>query len=212
VALIGLIATGALIGAAASLAIYYRATGAPRALLWEYWDFYLMLGGAITGVLLGNLAWVLLLPRVRLRRSAVIAVAANIAVWILFLATTPSLTASEFGAIQAERNRRDADSGMDLITHEPVIVAGRMLSAYGAFGVSERLLQIFAAPAIEWSALLTVPWKYGPARATRGESYLVAAGAFLLSTAFWAAVAPAAGSVVRAWRRHRRQRQPRGGV
>jgi hypothetical protein len=209
-AFIGVIAIGAFMGAPASLAIYYRDIGAPRALLWESWDFYMMLEGALAGALLANLAWVLRHPRVRLRRSAMIAVAANIVVWTVFLAATPSLTASEFDAIQAERNRRDADSGMDFITHEPVIVAGRMFSTYGAFGVSERLLQIFAMPAIEWIALLTVPWEYGPARATRAESYIVAAGGVVLSTAFWAAFAPAVGSLVRAWRRHRRQHQRSG--
>lgn len=160
-----------------------------------------MLEGAIAGALVVNLAWILRDPRARLRRSAAIAAAANIAVWLLFLIATPPLTATEFDAHQAERDRRDADSGMDLITHEPVIVAGRVLPTFYALNTSESLLQIFAGPAIDWTALLTVPWKYGPARATRAESYIVAAGDFILSTAFWTALAQGGSSVVRTARR-----------
>jgi hypothetical protein len=165
----------------------------------------LAIEGAIAGALIAHLVWVLTNIRGRLRRSAAVAVAANVVVWILFLIVTPALTASDFDAIQAERNRRDADSGIDLVTHEPVIVAGRMLGTYGADGVAERLLQIFASPAIEWFAFLTVPSKYGPARAARRESNVVAAGGFILSAAFWTAFAPAAISLVRFWRRYRRE-------
>ena len=200
-AFIGLIGIGAVVGAVSAQAIYYRATRYPAVLTWEFWDRHLMLEGAIAGALVANLVWVLRDPRARVRRSVAIAVAANIAVWLLFLTATPPLTVSQFGAIQAERNRRDADSGMDFTTHEPVIVAARTLNTYGAFGLSERLLQIFALPAVEWTALLTVPWKYGPARATRAESYIVAAGGFILSTAFWTAFAPAVSALVRAARR-----------
>jgi hypothetical protein len=198
---IAVIGIGAAIGALAAHVLYYRPF--PGGLSWESWELHLVLEGAIAGALLAHLAWVLSDVRGRLRRSAAIAVAANVAAWSLFLLATPALTASQFDAIQIERTRRDADSGLDLITHEPVIVAGRMLGTYGADGVSERLLQIFASPAIEWTAAVAVPWRYGPARATRGESYIVAAGGFVLSAAFWAAFAPAVSSFIRFWRRDR---------
>ena len=202
-AFIIVIGIGALLGASAAQALYYRFIPFPSVLSWEYWNLHLALEGAIAGALIVHLGWVLSDVRMRLRRSAAFAVATNVVVWVLFLIVTPPLTASEFDSIQAERNRRDGDRGIDLITHEPVIVAGRMLSTYGADGVSERLLQIFASPAIEWVAFATVPWRYGPARATRGESSLVAAGGFVLSTAFWAAFAPLVSSLGRIWRRHR---------
>lgn len=198
-------AVGAIAGASAAQMLFYGEIPFPSVLSWEYWDLHLLLEGAIAGALIAHLAWVLTDVRGRLRRSAEIAVAANVLVWILFLIVTPSLTASDFEAIQSERNRRDADSGMDLITHEPVIVAGRMLGTYGADGLSERLLQIFASPAIQWTALLTVHWRYGPARATRRESFIVAAGGFVLSSAFWAAFAPAVSTLARFLRQRRRR-------
>jgi len=208
-AFIVVIGIGAVVGASASQVLYYRFIPFPSMLGWEHWELHLALEGAIAGALVAHLAWVLSDIRVRLRRSAAFAVAVNIMVWILFLLVTPPLTASEFEAIQAERNRLDADAGIDLITHEPVIVAGRMVSTYGAHGISERLLQIFASPAIEWTAFVTVPWRYGPARATRGESCIVAMGGFVLSAAFWAAFAPAVSSLVRLGRRrHRRAQVP----
>ena len=131
-AFIIVIGMGAVLGASATHLRYYRFIPFPSVLSWEYWDVQLTLEGAIAGALIAHLVWVLTDVRARLRRSAAIAVAANVLVWILFLIVTPPLTASEFDAIQAERNRRDADSGLDLMTHEPVIVAGRMLSSYGA--------------------------------------------------------------------------------
>lgn len=201
-AFIVVITIGAVLGAGTAQVLLYRFIPFPSVLSWEYWNLHLALEGAIAGALIAHLGWVLSDVRMRLRRSAAIAVATNVVVWVLFLIVTPPLTASEFDSIQAERNRRDGDRGIDLITHEPVIIAGRMLSTYGADGVSERLLQIFASPAIEWVGFVTVPWRYGPARATRGESSLVAAGGFVLSTAFWAAFAPLVSSLGRIWRRH----------
>ena len=205
-ALLILIGIGAVVGACTSQMLYQHGIPFPSVLSWEYWDVHLALEGASAGALTVHVVWVLTNVRVRLRRSAAIAIVANAVVWILFMIVTPPLTASQFAAIQAERDRRDADSGIDLVTHEPVIVAGRMLSTYGADAVSERLLQIFASPAIEWTAFLTVPWEYGPARATRRESYIIAAGGFFLSTAFWAAFATAVSSLVRSWRRRGRER------
>ena len=196
---------GAVLGASAAQALYYRRIPFPSVLSWEYLDVDLALAGAIAGALVAHLARELSKVRERLRRSAALAVAVNVAVWVLFLIVTPPLTPSAFDSIQAERNRRDADSGIDLVTHEPVIVAGRMLSTYGADNLSEKLLQIAALPAIEWIALLTVPpWQYGPALATRRESYIVAAGGFLLSSAFWATFASAVCSIVRFCLRRRR--------
>jgi hypothetical protein len=195
---------GAVLGACLTQVRYCCSIPFSTVLSWEFWDVQVTLEGAIAGALIAHLLWVLADVRARLRRSAAIAGAANVLVWILFLIVTPPLTASEFDAIQAERNRRDADSGLDMITHEPVMVAGRKLGTYGATTVSERLLQISALPAIEWTAFVTVPWRYGPARATLRESQVVAAGGFILSTAFWTAFAPALSSLVRFSRRYRR--------
>lgn len=196
-----ILVTGAVLGATAAQALYYRFIPFPEVLSWRYWDLRLAVEGAIAGALLGHAAWVLSDVRARLRRSAAIAVAANVVVWVGFLIVTPPLTGSDFDAIQVERNRRDADSEIELSTHEPLIVAGRPLSTYGALNSSERVFQIFALPAVQWTAFVTVPWPYGPARATRRESYFVAAGGFVLSAAFWAALALAVSSLIRFWRR-----------
>jgi hypothetical protein len=178
-----------------------------EALILRDWDVRLPWESAIAGALLAHVAWVVVEIKTRLRRSSVIAVAANALVWMLFLAVTPPLTPTEFDAILVERNRRDSGSGLELMTHEPIIVAGRMLGTYGAEGPAERLLQIVASPAIVWTAFLAVPSSYGPARATRAESYVIAAGGLILSSAFWAAFAPAVSSLIHHWRSRIRLRQ-----
>jgi hypothetical protein len=199
------IVIGALLGACVNQAVFFRFMPFPESLHWENWMWSFALEGAIAGALVANLLWMTAHPR-RLRRSAAIAVAVNTLVWIAFLVVTPKLTSADFEAIQAERIRIDADSDMDLATHEPVIVAARMLGSYGAEERLDRLLGLFAGPAITWAAMVIVPVEYGTSRATRRESYYVAIVAFTLSTAFWLAFAPALSSGVRRLRRLRRER------
>ena len=134
------------------------------------------------------------------RRPAAIVLVANALIWVAFLLLTPPLTQSEFDAIKVERNRRDADPGFELITHEPVIVAARRLDTYAPDTVPERLLQIAAGPAIQLMAAVVVPADYGTAHATRRESHIVAAGGVILSAIFWTAIGVVVSSLVRrAW-------------
>jgi hypothetical protein len=206
---ISVIVVGALFGAFGEQFLYLRLIPSSKALSWAWWlksalaD--LQFEGAIAGALVANLGWTLTNPRLRIRRSAMFGVAANAAAWAAFLIAVPPLAPSDFERIHAERMRRDAESGFDLNTHEPVIVAARPHGSYLDNG-TELLLEIFAGPAIQWTASLTVPMGYGAARATRRESFIVAGGGFILSTAFWAALAPAVSSVIGFCRRHLRER------
>lgn len=53
-------------------------------------------------------------------------------VWVLFLIVTPPLTASDFDSTQAERNCRDGDRGIDLITLSCSLLASAWSGALAA--------------------------------------------------------------------------------
>jgi hypothetical protein len=198
---ISVIALGALVGACAEQFLFLRLIPESRAVSWAWWlrsalgD--LQFEGAIAGALVANLGWMFTNPRLRVRRPAMFGIAANAAAWAAFLVAVPPLTPSDFELIHAERTRRDTESSVDWTTHEPVIVAAR---PYGNDPCSDNgtnlLLGVFAGPAIHWTASLTIPMRYGAARPTRRESFIVAGGGFILSTAFWAALVSAVSSVV----------------
>jgi hypothetical protein len=195
-----LIVAGAAVAVIASQIALYRFLPISMALDWDAWTANFVVEAAIAGGLVANLLWIVARPRQRFSRAAVIAVAANVVAWIGFLAVHPPLTPAQFAEIDAERTRRDRDSGIDLATHEPIIVAARMHYTYPPEGVADRLLALAAEPAITWAALHVVPYQYGTAYATRRESFTIAATAFVLSTAFWAVFPSAIGAVVRGWR------------
>lgn len=196
------LALGAAAGVGATQAIFFW-FGSPFGIAWEHVDLNFMFPyDAIAGALLANLGWVSAKPRERVRRSSAIAMAANALVWCAFLLVVPPLTPAEFAAVAHERAQRDASTGgLDLLTHEPIIVAARMHYTYGSHIMPDRFLGLFAGPAIDAAALLVVPMKYGGARATRSESFAIAAAAFVFSTAFWAAFPPLAGPPMRIVRR-----------
>jgi hypothetical protein len=196
------LALGATAGVGATQAIFFW-FGSPFGIAWEPVDLNFMFPyDAIAGALLANLGWVFARPRERMRRSSAIAMGANALVWFAFLLVVPPLTPAEFDAVARERAQRDASTGgLDLITHEPIIVAARMHYTYGSETVPDRFLGLFAGPAIDAAALLIVPIKYGGARATRSESFTIAAAAFVFSTAFWAAVPSLVGTTMRIVRR-----------
>jgi len=208
-----LIAAGALVGAWAEQLLFYRLTPSSAALSWTFWLKSALADvgfkGAIAGALLAYLGWMLRNPRMHMRRSAMVGVAANAAAWAAFLIAVPPLTPADFELNLSERARRDAESGLHLITHQPVIVAARPHVTYFPDNGGDLLLEIFAEPAIVWTASLTVPPKYGGALATRRESFIIAGGGFILSAAFWVALAPAVSSTVRFCRMHLRQRRVR---
>jgi hypothetical protein len=203
---------GAVVGTIASQIALFRFLPVSMALEWDAWTASFAVEAGIAGGLVGNLAWVLVSPRLRLGRVAAIAVAANIVAWIGFLAVHPPLTPAQFAEIDAERARRNQDSGIDLTTHEPIVVAARMHYTYPPDGVADRLLALAAEPAIEWAALHIIPYQHGTANATKRESFIIAATAFVLSTAFWVVFPSAIGGLVRGVRaiswRARRTRIP----
>jgi len=207
---ISVVAVGALVGACAEQLLFIRLIPSAADLSWALWLKYALADirfeGASAGALLVNLGWMIRNPRMRMRRSVVAAIAANAAAWIAFLIAVPPLTPSDFALIHAERTRRDAESSGRLMHHEPIIVAARPHALYYPDSSTDLPLEIFAGPAILWTANLTVPIRYGPARATRRESFIVASGGFILSTAFWAALASAVCGIVRFCRRYLRER------
>lgn len=90
------------------------------------------------------------------------------------------------------------------MSHEPIIIAGRVHRTYYTENGADRLLGLLAGPAVYWTVLVTVPVDRGPALATPRESYIVAGVGFILSTAFWAAFATAVSFLVRfGWRYHK---------
>jgi hypothetical protein len=202
---ISVIAIGALVGACAEQLLFLRLIPESTEVSWQWWLRSALADiefeGAIAGALVANLGWIFTNPRLRVRRSAMFGIAANAAAWTAFLIGVPPLTPSDFELIHAERTRRDAESSVHWITHEPVIVAARRHAIYLSDNSTDLLLAIFAGPAIHWTASLTVPMRYGAARATRRESLIVAGGGFILSTAFWAALVSAVSSgFTRVWR------------
>ena len=212
--LISVIAIGALVGACAEQFLFIRLIPESTAVSWAWWlrsalaD--MQFEGAIAGALVANLGWMFTNPRLRVRRSAMFGIAANAAAWTAFLIAVAPLAPSDFELIHAERTRRDAESSVHWTTHEPVIVAAR---PYGIDPFSDNgtnlLLGVFAGPAIDWTARLTVPMRYGAARATRRESFIVAGGGFILSTAFWAAFVSGVSRVVGFCSRYLRLRRVR---
>jgi hypothetical protein len=174
----------------------YRTLPLAEVFRWENWQSA-WIEGATAGALLGHLVWVIAKPRQRVSRAVAVCTIANVIVWLSFLAITPELPASEFRRIDAERAKRDADSGLDLITDQPIVVAGRWHGTFGAFTAADRLLTLFAAPAIAFSAMLIVPVRYIGIDATKRESVAIAGLGFVLSTAFWTAVGGTASGLRR---------------
>jgi hypothetical protein len=160
--------------------------------------------GAIAGVLLGHAAFVFKDSKRRLSRAVVLCVLGNVVAWLIFLSFGERVTDAEFARSAVERARLSAGSGgLSMITDTPAVVACRWVGTYGAVNFADRVLSIFAGPAIGFTQAVVVPDSSSMAEgviATPGESWRVAATAFLLSTTFWIAV----GSVVSALRRWRR--------
>jgi hypothetical protein len=137
-------------------------------------------------------------------RAASALLATTGAAWAAFLLFAPPLTAQEWNDVVQRRALRDTSTGIDLISHEPVIVAGRWHSGYP--GVSDKMLAIMADPAILVATQYIVPSRYAGEPAMERESYLIAAIAGLLSSAWWLAFGNAATSFVTYLRRHRPRR------
>jgi hypothetical protein len=200
--LIFLIGLG-LVGTCATQLVRYRFLPLAKVLRWEAWDS-LSIAGIVAGMLGGHVLWMLAEPLRRVSRATAICVVANAMVWASFLIFSSPLATAEFQRIAEERARRDADpGGMDLTTDRPIVVAGRWHGTFGALNFPDRLLSLFAAPAIGFADLLVVPVRYSGLDATKGESFAIAGLGFLLSTVFWATVGGAVSSLTRAFGKSR---------
>lgn len=164
-----------------------RFTPLTEVFLWDNWN-NLSLAGTTAGGLLGHLAWAMARPRARTTRAALVCTLANVLVWLSFLTFTPPLDDGEFRRVEIERLQRDANPGhLDLVSDQPIVVAGRWHGTFGAVNFADWLLTLVAAPAIAFAELLIVPSGYIGIDATKGESFAIAGLGFLLSTAFWIA-------------------------
>ena len=171
-----------------------------EALLWiNCWTF----DGAIAGVLVAHTALVSKDPKQRLSPAVAACVLANLLVWLVFLAFGERVTEAEFARSAVERARHGAGTGgLSMIHDAPTVVACRWVGTFGAINFADRILALFAGPAIDFTQAVIVPDASSIVEgiiATPGESWRVAASAFFLSTTFWVAV----GSVVNAARKSR---------
>jgi hypothetical protein len=203
-----LLACAGLAGAVVTQLLWVRTVSTVAALSWSNWDS-VTLSGAISGVLVGHAAFVLKAPGRRLSRAVVVCVHGNVAAWLIFLAFGERVTGAEFARSVAERARLDAGTGSLTLIHDaPTVVASRWVGSFGAVNAADRILSLFAGPAVGFSQVVVAPAGISIAEGlivTPAASWGVAATAFLLSTTFWIAV----GSVVSAVRRRRRARSLR---
>ena len=194
----------AVIGAIATQLSATRYLPVAERLRWESWD-ELVLVGAIGGALIGNLCWVAMKLPERVTRATLLCVVANVLVWISFL-FTPPLTASEFVEIVAHRAGQDSQDGFDIVHDVPIVVAGRWFGTWGAVNAADYALHVFAGPAVIFAELVVVPPSFSGNYATKGESYAIAAVAFVLSTSFWTAFAGGISALRRAFLRRQAAR------
>jgi hypothetical protein len=193
-------------GAGITQYLTHRFLPAGEIFRWENWQSP-WIAGATAGALVGHFIWVTFKPRQRASRAAAICALANVLVWMSFLTFSTPLDDAEFSRIDRERVQRDANrAGLDLVTDQPIIVAARWHGTFGAVNFADRLLSLFAAPAIGFAELLIVPSRYIGIDATKRESFAIAGIGFALSTGFWVAFGNAASALRRRYRRRAAKR------
>ena len=130
----------------------------------------MVLFAVVAGGLVGNLAWLLFAPQQRITRLAAVAAGLSFAVWVGFL-------------VWGEPH---VPMPSDIMVHHwPLPVAGRANGQFGSVNEADRVLNLAAGPAIGWVHAVWPP--YRGSYDDVGRSYVVAALACLLSTAFWLA-------------------------
>ena len=140
----------------------------------------------VIGGLIGSFGWMLAHRQV-FTRAVWIAMTVNWIAWTMFLLFMPQLTEADYRAIDSHRASVDGGEPIEIFTDVPTVLAGRWFGGFTPLNWDE-LLDLTAAPAVFMTQLEVVPLKYAVTSPTRGESYAIAAIAFVLSTAFWANV------------------------
>jgi hypothetical protein len=160
----------------------------------------------VAGLLIGVFVWILLAPRSRIRRASVVLVTINWLAWLMFLAFTPRVSASEFEEIARTRRYQQTspEGGIEIIYDGPSVLAGRE-SGFWAVNNAHRFLILMSGPAIAVAEGHVVPGIL-TTRPTRAESYWIAAIGFVLSTAWWATVGTAASWIHQVWKRRNQKR------
>ena len=158
----------------------------------------------VTGGLLGSFAWMLAHRHV-FTRAVWIAMAVNWIAWVIFLIFMPGPTEADYREILSDRASVDAGGSLQIVTDVPTVLAGRWFGGFTPLSW-DALLDLTASPAIFISELEVVPLTYITTSPTRGESYAIAAIAFVLSTAFWANVGAAISWTRRRIRRRGKER------
>jgi hypothetical protein len=130
-------------------------------------------------------------------------VVANVLVWISFLVFNPQRPESEFAEITARRAGQGSQDGLDIIDDAPIIVAGRWSGTFGAVNAADYALHLSAGPAVTFAEWIVVPPLSIGSDATKGESYVIAGVAFVLSTSFWTAFGGSISALRRAYLRRR---------
>ncbi len=146
--------------------------------------------GMVGGAVLGAFCWTVVRPAKRLTRLSALFVAVHCAAWALYLARTPRIPASEFLAIERERIARDLQyvqggGSTTLLYDGPWILAGRE-SGFWSVNRPHYFVQVLAGAWIYVAEVYVVRARSVGIRPTRTESYVTAALAFGLATAFWA--------------------------
>jgi hypothetical protein len=158
-------------------------------------DWWLM--GALAGAFAGAFGWMLSKPRIRLARGTLAVMGINWAAWVAFLAFTPQVDVEE---IAKKRAAGIIVAGQDA----PTILAARYFGGYRRPSLPEIWLFFMAAPALGVGEQLVASGRYPENPPTRRESYVIAVIAVVISTAFWASVSGAIGSL---WRRSCKRRR-----
>ena len=177
----------ATIGAAALYALVFRE--------WDAWLAWFAVEPAIAGALVGNLVWLCVDVRHRIRRAGAILASLCLAAWAIFLL----FGAPHEGPPPSPRS----DGSFEFHTHPPVMVAGRAVGTFGAVNAADRLVIVLAFPAIGHASLavgLATGTTIG--EHTVAQSYVVAGIGAVLSCAWWLAV----GDAVAAFRRRGERR------
>ena len=161
---------------------------------WDWW-----LAGALAGGFVGAFGSMLWNPRLRLARGTLAVIEINCVAWVMFLAFTPEVEAIRFEEIAGQRATVDryGPGSISVVSDVPTILAARDFGGFRHIPPPEMLLSLMAGLPVAIAEEYVVPGRYAGSRPTRRESYVIAVIAFVVSTAFWATVSEAIGSLSR---------------